>query len=127
MVLSQSEVSATDRERILASATDYIESWIDGDGERMGRCLHPDLAKRTIPDPASEACAAENLTRDQMVKATGASRSRRGRPYEVSILDAYGDIATVRVFSALYMDYLHVARCGDRWLLLNVLWQHRAT
>jgi len=25
------------------------------------------------------------------------------------------------------MDYLHVARCGERWLLLNVLWRHRTT
>ena len=47
------------------------------------------------------------------------------RPYDVSILDAFGDIATVRVFSSAYMDSLHVARYGADWLLLNVLWQRR--
>jgi hypothetical protein len=43
----------------------------------------------------------------------------------VSLLDAFGDIATVSVLSSAYMDYLHVARTGDEWLLLNVLWQRR--
>jgi hypothetical protein len=28
-------------------------------------------------------------------------------------------------FSSAYMDYLHVARSGDAWLLLNILWQRR--
>ena len=45
--------------------------------------------------------------------------------YDVAILDAFGDIATVRVLSSAYMDYLHVARSGAEWLLLNVLWQRR--
>jgi hypothetical protein len=25
----------------------------------------------------------------------------------------------------VYMDYLHVARFGEAWLILNVLWQRR--
>jgi hypothetical protein len=126
MVTSGAEVSSTDRDGILASATGYIESWLDGDADRMARCLHPDLAKRTVRDPAAKGCTVENLTRDQMVAATRSDPgTRRGRPYEISILDAYGDIATVRVFSGAYMDYLHVAHCGDQWLLVNVLWQYR--
>jgi hypothetical protein len=29
--------------------------------------------------------------------------------------------------TSVYVDYLHVARFGDGWKLLNVLWQHRAS
>jgi hypothetical protein len=89
----------------------------------MARCLHPQLAKRESleGDPL-----AGTMTRDQMVQATGEGRGKKlERPYEVLILDAFGDIATVSVFSSSYMDYLHVARCGTDWLLLNVLWQRR--
>jgi len=116
-------VSPEDREKILASATDYIESWLDGDPDRMARCLHPALAKRQSLEADA---SAETITRDEMIEATRDGHGKRlERPYEVSILDAYGDIATVRVLSSAYMDYLHVARSGSQWLLLNVLWQRR--
>jgi hypothetical protein len=123
MAGNEGAISPEDREKILASARDYIESWLDGDAERMARCLHPELAKR---ESLEADASAETVTRDQMVQATGEGRGMKyERPYEVSILDAYGDIATVRLLSSAYMDYLHVARCGGEWLLLNVLWQRR--
>jgi Putative lumazine-binding len=123
MARTEGPVSPEDREKILASATDYIESWLDGDAERMARCLHPALAKRVSLE--SDA-SGETLTRDDMVQATAEGRGRKlERPYEVSILDSFGDIASVSVLSSAYMDYLHVARLGDEWLLLNVLWQRR--
>ena len=123
MTRNEGAIGPEDREKILASARDYIESWLDGDPERMVRCLHPALVKRESleADPS-----AETMTRDMMIQATGDGGGKKlERPYEVSILDAFGDIATVRVFSSAYMDYLHVARSGADWLLLNVLWQRR--
>lgn len=124
---TNSAIGAADREAILAAARDYIESWLDGDADRMARCLHPLLAKRSVePNAASAGCRVENLTRDDMVAATAEGRGTRyERPFEISILHAYGDIASVRITSQPYVDYLHVARCGDAWLLLNVLWQRR--
>jgi hypothetical protein len=123
----EAEISAADREAILASAADYIESWLDGDAERMGRCLHPDLAKREVErDEESGAWTIGNMTREDMVAATAKGYGKRyERPYDTTILDAFGDIATVRLLSSVYMDYLHVARVDDRWLLVNVLWQRR--
>jgi hypothetical protein len=123
MAGNEGAISGEDREKILASARDYIESWLDGNAQRMARCLHPQLVKReSLEDDPS----AETMTRVQMIQAAGEGRGKKlERPYEVSILDAYGDIAAVRVFSSAYMDYLHVARSGDAWLLLNVLWQRR--
>ena len=123
MTRTEGEISPEDREKILASARDYIEGWLDGDADRMGRCLHPALVKREAieADPS-----AESMTRDQMIQATSEGRGRKlERPYDLSILDAYRDIASVSVFSSAYMDYLQVARTGSEWLLLNVLWQRR--
>lgn len=123
MISEEGGITPEDHEQIVGAATDYIESWLDGDAERMARCMHPEFVKRESleADPS-----AETMTRDMMVQATRNGRGTKlDRPYEVSILDAYGDIATVRVFSSAYMDYLHVARSGADWLLLNVLWQRR--
>ncbi len=127
MMTDEAEISAEDRNLVLASATDYIESWLAGDAERMASCMHPELVKRSVSaDPQTGSCIVETLSREQMVEFTrqGEGAADAG-PYEISILDAYGDIATVGVFSAGYMDYLQLARCGKRWLLLNVLWQGR--
>jgi len=37
-----------DEEAIRTIATAYLESWLDGDGERMRSSLHSDLAKRGL-------------------------------------------------------------------------------
>jgi hypothetical protein len=120
-------ISADDHAKVVATATDYIQSWIDGDADRMARCLHPELAKRSVrPDPSGSGCLVRTLTRDDMVGAAGSGEGADDAgAYEVSVQDAYGNLASVRVVSASYMDYLHVARCGDEWLILNVLWQGR--
>ncbi len=128
MALTEGAVSPADREKIVATATDYVQSWIDGDADRMARCMHPDLAKRSFrPGPDSDGCLVRNLTRDDMVAATGTGEGAEDAgPYEVSILGAYDGIATVEVLSASYVDYLHIARCGEDWPIINVLWQRRA-
>lgn len=125
MAGNEGAISPEDRQRIIASATDYIESWIAGDADRMAGCMHPELIKRSVePDPQTGGTIVRTLTRARMVALTAAGEGAKDAgPYQVSVLDAYGDIATVSVLSAAYMDYLHVARFGDAWLILNVLWQ----
>jgi hypothetical protein len=117
------QASEQDRTAIVAAATDYIEGWLTGDPERMARALHPDLVKREVQPDSTIG----NFTRDQMVEFTIAGYGRElAQDFTIDVLDVYRDIAAVRVTS-VYVDYLHVARFGDEWRLLNVLWQHRAS
>lgn len=117
---------ADDMAGIVATATDYIESWLDGDRERMARCLHPALAKRTPEDPVSGALDLDEAPYDAMVSAAGRrERETSARAYELTVLDLFDGIATVKVLSAWYMDYLHLARFGERWLIVNVLYSDR--
>jgi hypothetical protein len=127
MISQELPISPADEAAILATAADYIESWVQGDPDRMARCLHPQLAKRAVElDAATGEWGIDEIGRDGMLEATAAGLGRRyDKPYEARILDAYGDIASVAVFSSIYMDYLHVARFGERWLILNALWQRR--
>jgi hypothetical protein len=120
--------AARDREAILRVAADYIESWFQGDPERMRRSLHPELVKRSLArgglagEPKLDTIGAED-----MVRATGAGTGTKyPRGHEVAILDLYDDMATVRVTSTPYVEYLHVARFGGQWLIVNVLWDRRA-
>ena len=67
-----------DRDAILKAARDYIESWLEGDPERMGGCLHPDLAKRSVEiDAETQEPVVETMSREDMVSATAAGYGRR--------------------------------------------------
>ena len=113
-------------DRILRPAIDYIESWLGGDPDRMAACLHPRLAKREIEEDSYGRPVVTTMTRTDMVDATRAGHGRKyDRPYDATVLDVFENIATVRVLSSVYMDYLHVGRFGEEWLIVNVLWQRR--
>jgi hypothetical protein len=129
--LAVAPASPHDLEAITAVARDYIEGWLDGDESRMRRCLHPDLVKRTIYHdletgawrlgPPADAEMMAGWTRD----GEGRTDVVHERAFEITIQDAFRHIASVRVLSHPYMDYLHVAKIGDQWLIVNVLWEVR--
>lgn len=124
MGTDEAAVGSDTVEAITAAATDYIESWLDGDPERMSRCLHPELVKREVRYDGT--FAVESMTREEMVQATAAGYGRKyERPFEVTVLDVFGNVASARVLSAAYLDHLQVARFAEGWQILNVLWQRR--
>jgi hypothetical protein len=109
-----------------AVAHDYVESWLDGDVERVRGCLHPELAKRRLADPAAGSMALHEVPYDRMVSLTGEGRGRSlGRAYEVTLLDASASMAVVRVVTDAFVDHLQLARFGERWLIVNVLYEPR--
>jgi hypothetical protein len=44
------------------------------------------------------------------------------RNIEVTVLDVMEDIAAVKVLSAMYYDYLQMAKIEGKWKIINVLW-----
>ncbi len=116
--------TAADSAAIRATALDYIEGWYEGSAERMDRALHPDLAKRVV-SPGNGA--VQHMTKDQLVRMTGAGGGR-STPAElqrkdVSILDIFGNAAVVKVVASDWIDYLQIGKVGDRWVIINVLWE----
>ncbi len=115
----------TDEEKIRATALDYAEGWYAGDGERMSRALHPDLAKRSLGKDGT----LENMTAAQLVALTRKGYGREVRKEqqleEVRILDRFGSVAVVRLEMAGWIDYLQLARFGDDWKIVNVLWERK--
>ena len=129
-VPSHSEAqAASDSVAIRAAALDYIEGWYAGDGERMERALHPELAKRIVntnPNGRNSlgqqgAMTLVNATKAGGGKSTPADRQRK----DVRILDIFGNTASVRVDASTWVDYLHVAKWNGRWVIVNVLWELR--
>jgi putative lumazine-binding protein len=127
-----SEQTVNDLAAIRQAALDYMQGWYEGDAERMRRSLHPELAKRAIlRDIQSGEQRFYSLSCEQMVEKTrqggGTDTPSDKRYYDVSVLDVYGDIASVRANSCDYVDYLHLARSEGRWVIVNVLWASNST
>lgn len=117
------KASPADVEAVARVATEYFQSWFAGDGERIRACLHPALAKRT-PDPtgAKSLTLHEDPT-EQLVIDTASGEGTGFEPSQVVIvLDVFQDIATAMVRSAPFVEYLHLARFDNRWLIVNALY-----
>lgn len=114
---------SSDLEAIRRACTDYIESWLDGDVERTRRCLHPHLAKRRVTDPSG--ALHEVPTEDMLADAANGAKQGVDRDYEIAILDVARDVATAKVVSEPFVDYLHLARVGDGWVIVNAIYEWR--
>lgn len=109
-------------EDVVAVVRDYFEGWFDGDVGRMERALHPDLVKRR---------AGEQLgitTRQRMLELTAAGEGKEDRgdgTLEVEVDEVRGEIASARVRSAVYDEFVHLVRTSDGWKIANTVWRLR--
>lgn len=121
--------SAADSAAIRSAALDYIEGWYSGNAQRMERAVHPDLAKRIMNTDQrgrrvlghQSAMTLVLNTRGGGGKETPVAEQRT----DVRILDIFGNAASVRIDADSWVDYLHIARWNDRWVIVNVLWELR--
>jgi hypothetical protein len=106
---------------------DYAEGWYTGDDARLARALHPQMLRRRV--------VTEVLSRQEVVQAMdaetmiAAAREGQGKDLDPSlvslrtaVLDRHGDMATARVVSPLYVDYLQLVRWEGRWVVLSAVW-----
>jgi hypothetical protein len=118
--------TAADSAAIRQTALDYIEGWYEGNAARMERALHPDLAKRVVM-PRPDGAVVQNMTKEQLVQSTARGGGKMTPPErrrtDVSSLDIYGNAASVKVIAGDWIDYLHIGKVDDRWVIINVLWE----
>ena len=112
-----------DREGITQAALDYVEAWYTGDAERHARAYHDECIKRIyapngsieLVSPAAmyDYCAAGDTVLD-------------GAEWTIEIDDIVGSVASVRIPSTLYVDYVHVAKARGKWGLFHVTYCHQS-
>jgi len=116
---------------IKRTALDYIDGSFSGDEIRMERALHPELMK-VIPVtlPQTGKTMLDKMGAQLLIEGTRAKLGlldEEKRNIEVTILDVNQDIAMVEVISAMYYDYLQIARFDGQWKIVNVLWKMNPT
>jgi hypothetical protein len=112
-------------EAITNRVLDYVEGWYAGDGTRMDRALSPHLAKRRVVSNDE----IWDVSKVWMVEATGNGKGRIPEPEkgikEITILDQTDTIASVKLISNEFVDYLHLAKTNGEWMIVNALWDYR--
>jgi hypothetical protein len=110
---------------IEAVAYDYVDGQLEGDPARVARSLHPDLAKRAVTTDPDETLALRRMSKAELVQLTreGALKTPKDQwSRSVRVLDIAGNAAVARVETPWFVDYFHLGRFGDRWVIVNALW-----
>ena len=112
---------------IRSCVLDYFEGWFDADAERMDKALHPGLAKHALGQDPARSELLDVTTKDELVEATrrgrGGQRDVPDRAIRIDIASVSGNIASVVVHSAVYVEYALLARTGDGWRITSTLWR----
>lgn len=119
--------TAADSAAIRATALDYIEGFYTGDAARMERALHTDLKKRIVERKPGEAETLQEMTAEQLTQMTAGGGGKQmpdeQKRADVTILDIYGGMASVKIVAGLWVDYMHIAKVDGDWKIVNVLWE----
>jgi hypothetical protein len=116
----------TETEAIIAAALDYAHSAYEVDSLRMEKALHPHLAKRIVViDAATGKSRLSQMTALELVQyaRSGAGQQPENqRQADVTVLDVFGNTASVRLEMNDWIDYMHLAKYNEQWVIINVLW-----
>jgi hypothetical protein len=114
---------------IRETALDYIEGWYEGNVDRMTRALHPELVKRIVVTDNGisriEQMGATKLIAN--VRNGGGTKTAKDKQQkDVTILDRYENVASVKIVASDWIDYLQLAKMNGRWVIVNVLWEQKS-
>jgi len=113
-----------DAAAVRATVTDYIEGYYTGDAARMEKSLHPHYLKHTISEYDGRMRMTENtgLQMVQDVRSHGPmDLPWSERKEEITVLDISGDIASAKLVTTHWVDYLTLSKWNGEWKIVSVV------
>ncbi len=118
---AQNQTRGDDSSAVRATVTNYIEAYYTGDARRMEQTLHPHYLKHMIHGdiPMREKTASEML---QEVRSHGVPDIPQAqRTEQVTVLDVAGTIASAKLVTPGWVDYLTLSKVAGEWKILSVV------
>jgi hypothetical protein len=108
----------------------YVEGWYEGNADRMSKALHPELVKRiVVRDTTTGRTMVQGMGTSVLVNSTrhgyGKETPKERQQKDVSVLDVFGNAASVKAVMSDWIDYMHMAKVDGRWVIVNVLWERK--
>jgi hypothetical protein len=121
------DASPADVEAVTVASLDYLEGYLTGDSVRHARAYHPEAVKRRYVEDEDGVFGTINLSPRTMTDFASLQEPVEDCEFEVFIDDVFETMASVRVYSCHWVDYLHVVKARGEWKLLHVTWLPRDT
>ena len=112
---------AADSSAVRATVTNYIEAYWTGDAHRMKQTLHPHYLKHMIHGdiPVREKTGLEMVR--EVAKNGPADFPAASKTEEVEVLDVAGSIASAKLVTPGWTDYMTLEKVGGQWKILSVV------
>jgi hypothetical protein len=119
----ENKAASDDASAVRATVTNYIEAYYTGDARRMQATLHPHYLKHMIHG----AIPMREKTGLQMVREVRSNgpvdMPADQRTEQVSVLDVTGGIASAKLVTPGWVDYVTLSKTNGEWKILSVVQQ----
>jgi hypothetical protein len=112
---------AADSTAVRATVTNYIEAYWTGDPHRMEQTLHPHYLKHMIHGdiPVREKTGPEMVK--EVAKNGPADFPAASKTEQVEVLDVAGSIASAKLVTPGWTDYMMLEKIDGQWKILSVV------
>ena len=119
---AQNNGASSDQSSAVSSTVrNYIEGYYTGDAPRMERTLHPHYLKHIIHGdiPMRKKTGSQML---EAVRSEGtAGFPQAERTEQISVLDVSGNIASAKLVTPNWVDYITLSKLNGEWKILSVV------
>jgi len=118
---TQAQTKTNDSATIQATVTNYIEGYYVGDATRMQSTLHPHYLKHMIHGSIPmRAWTGQQMV--ESVRSNGpADMPASEKTEQVSVMDISEDIASAKLVTPHWTDYMTLAKVNGDWKILSVV------
>jgi hypothetical protein len=120
---AQSPAKPEDSSAVQAAVRNYIEGYYRGDAVRMQASLDPHYLKHMIHGtiPIRERTGSQMV---EEVRSHGpADFPEAQKTEQISVLDISGSIASAKLVTPHWVDYMTLSKSGGNWKILSVVQQ----
>src|SRR6266516_4390442 len=113
--------SSDDASAVRATVTNYIEAYYTGNAARMEQTLHPHYLKHKIHGdiPVREQTGPQLV--EDVRSGGGTHMAQAQRTEQVTVLDVAGSIASAKLVTPGWVDYMTLSRINGEWKILSVV------
>jgi hypothetical protein len=120
-VTAHAQSNAADSSAVRATVINYIEAYWTGDAHRMEQTLHPHYLKHMIHGdiPVREKTGPEMVR--EVAKNGPADFPAANKTEQVEVLDVAGTIASAKLVTPGWTDYMTLSKVDGQWKILSVV------
>jgi hypothetical protein len=118
---AQQANASDDASAVRTTVVNYIEGYFTGDAQRMEQTLHPHYIKHIIHGdiPMRERTRAQMMEEVRAVGVPDLPASQKTE--QVIVLDVAGRIASAKLITPGWTDYIALEKVNGEWKILSVV------